>query len=202
MAAEFAQPEWAVPGLIPVGLSFLGGRPKVGKSYLALQVAIAKGTGGRVLGRVVEQAPALYLALEDNGRRLRERVTRQRMPASALVRFETAWPGLTEGGLERLETTIDAEGYRLAIVDTLGRAAGRVDMDDYGVMTDLLGSLQGIALSRDIAILVVDHYRKGAPAGDDDPIDAIMGSTGKVGAADAVLGLTRGNRASPTRACG
>ena len=191
LVAEFPQPEWAVPGLIPVGLSFLGGRPKVGKSYLVLQIAIAKGTGGQVLGRQVEQGPALYLALEDNGRRLRERATRQQMPANALVRFETTWPGLTTGGLGLLEQTIDAEGYRLVVIDTLGRACRRADMDDYGGMTELLGALQSMALARDTAILVVDHYRKGVPGVADDPVDAIMGSTGKVGTADGVLGLTK-----------
>jgi hypothetical protein len=38
-AADFPAPKWAVPGIIPVGLTFLAGRPKLGKSWLALQVA-------------------------------------------------------------------------------------------------------------------------------------------------------------------
>ncbi len=35
MAQEFAPPRWAVPGLIPEGLSLLAGAPKAGKSWLA-----------------------------------------------------------------------------------------------------------------------------------------------------------------------
>jgi replicative DNA helicase len=40
------EPNWAVPGLIPEGLTLLGGRPKVGKSWLALQIAHSISTGG------------------------------------------------------------------------------------------------------------------------------------------------------------
>ncbi len=44
--AEFPEPKWAIPNLIPEGLSIIGGRPKVGKSWLLLQAAIAVGSGG------------------------------------------------------------------------------------------------------------------------------------------------------------
>ncbi len=70
--ADFPDPVWAVPDLITVGLTILAGRPKVGKSWLALQTAIAVGTGGKVLDRHVKQGSVLYLALEDNARRLQK----------------------------------------------------------------------------------------------------------------------------------
>ncbi len=133
----------------------------------------------------------LYLALEDNGRRLKERIRKQGAPSTANIRFETSWPRLTEGGLDLLTQAIESEGYTLAIVDTLGRFVGRADTNDYGDMTSVVGALQEAAISRDMAVLVVDHHRKGAPGVDDDPVDAIVGSTGKSGAADAVLGLTK-----------
>ena len=49
MAAGFPRAGWVVPGLLPTGLSTLAGRPKMGKSWLALQVACAVGAGGRVV---------------------------------------------------------------------------------------------------------------------------------------------------------
>ncbi len=44
--AEFPDPVWLVPGLIPVGLVVLAGRPKLGKSWMALQLAGAVASGG------------------------------------------------------------------------------------------------------------------------------------------------------------
>ncbi len=188
LAADFPEPQWAVPGIIPTGLTFLAGRPKVGKSWLALQTAIAVGTGGRVLDRQVTQGRVLYLALEDNARRLKERALKQGMPDYATVRFETVWPRFTDGGLDDLYTAIRDDGITLAIVDTLGRALGRADQSDLADMTDLVGGLQEFAVTHDIAVLVLDHHRK--PSGyEGNPIDDIVGSTAKSAVADAALGL-------------
>ena len=52
----------------------LAGRPKAGKSWLALNLAEAIANGGKVLGVDVEQGDVLYLALEDNPRRLQQRL--------------------------------------------------------------------------------------------------------------------------------
>src|SRR5262249_5323719 len=54
----FTVPEFAVPSLIPSGLSILAGRPKIGKSWLALHIADAISRGTKVLGNIeVEQGP-------------------------------------------------------------------------------------------------------------------------------------------------
>ena len=66
--AEFAPPRWAVPGIVPVGLSSLAGRPKLGKSWLALQIAVAVGCGGRLFDLKIDPGKVLYLALEDSPR--------------------------------------------------------------------------------------------------------------------------------------
>jgi predicted transcriptional regulator len=191
LAATFPEPTWAVPGFVPVGLTVLAGRPKVGKSWLALQIAIAKGTGGVALNQRVTPGRVLYLALEDNGRRLRDRAVKQGMPASATIRFETCWPRLTQGGLELLAQAIDAKRYAFVVLDTIGRALGRLERNDYGDNTELIGALQEIAISRDIAVLVLDHTRKPVAGLPSDPVDDIIGSTGKSGAVDAVLSLTK-----------
>src|SRR5215471_3418673 len=66
MRMELPPPRWAVPGLIPEGLTILASKPKVGKSFLAMGLAVAVGCGGRALGSIeVEQGDVLYLALED-----------------------------------------------------------------------------------------------------------------------------------------
>ena len=74
-------PVWAIPEIMPVGLTILAGAPKVGKSWLALQLTQSVAAGGYALGESVSQGAALYLALEDPPRRLKERMQKQSWPA-------------------------------------------------------------------------------------------------------------------------
>ena len=61
-AMQFPPVRWAVEGLIAEGVNILAGRPKLGKSWLALGAAVAIASGGQFLGVPVEQGPVLYLA--------------------------------------------------------------------------------------------------------------------------------------------
>src|SRR5262249_9809830 len=70
LSKHHPDPVWAFRGLIPAGLTMLAGRPKVGKSWLSMQLALAVATGGMTLGQGVEIGRVLYLALEDSERRL------------------------------------------------------------------------------------------------------------------------------------
>jgi len=190
LGADFPEPQWAVPDVIPVGLSFLAGRPKLGKSWLALQIAHAVGTGGKALDRDIEKGKVLFLALEDSPRRLQGRLKIQGVPPTAAITFETSWRPFTEGGLVDLQHEIETDGYTLIIVDTLSRALGRADQQDLAQMTVILGHLQHLAQLHDLAILLIDHHRK--PSGMvANPIDDILGSTAKAAVADAALGLFR-----------
>jgi len=190
LKAVFPEPRWAVPGIIPEGLVVLAGRPKVGKSWLALQIAVAVGTGGRVLDTVVERGRVLYLALEDSPRRLQGRLQKQGAPGSAAVEFSTAWPTLGEGGLTCLEKAVASDGFSLIVIDTLSRLLGRSDQLDLAEMTSLLGELQHLSQSKNVTILPIDHHRKRSGLGA-DPIDDLLGSTAKAAVADAVLALYR-----------
>ena len=74
LAADFPPLRWAVPNLLPEGCALLVGAPKVGKSWAALDIALAVAGGGLALGALrVETGPVLYLALEDGPRRLADR---------------------------------------------------------------------------------------------------------------------------------
>lgn len=204
MATSFPAPLWTVPNLIPVGLSILAGRPKVGKSWLGLQIAIAVAAGGVTLGQQAAQGPVLYLALEDGPRRLKERLATQYAGQATLpITFETEWKPFASGGFPDLRNELQAGGYSFVVIDTLARALGRVDQRDFALMTAVLGELQQLAQARQLAVMAIDHHRKtnGLAA---DPVDDIIESSAKPGVADTILGLYRekGKHSATLRARG
>jgi predicted ATP-dependent serine protease len=114
-----------LPGLIPEGATLLAGKPKVGKSWLALDVCLAVADESRfVLGdtRPVH-GNALYLALEDNERRLHWRIKKivQGQPQwPNWLDLRTEWRRVDEGGLDDMEAWCEAvERPRLIWIDTL-----------------------------------------------------------------------------------
>ena len=56
MAMEFAPPRWAVPGFLAEGVSLLAGPPKVGKSWLALDLAGHRAPHGLTLATTCPKA--------------------------------------------------------------------------------------------------------------------------------------------------
>ncbi len=74
---ELPPVRWTIPGILPEGLTLLAGKPKLGKSWLALTIALSIAAGGVALGtQPVAKGDVLYLALEDNARRLQSRAKR------------------------------------------------------------------------------------------------------------------------------
>lgn len=184
--ATFPEPRWIIPGLLPEGMTLFGGRAKLGKSWAALQIAHAVGTGGTVFGAPVETRRVLYLALEDGPRRVRSRMVAQRWGAVDAVCFAY------EAEPTELERLVDESGCQLLIVDTLSRLFD-LDQDDVQPVTKALGQLQRMAQDQHLSVLVTDHHSK---RGGGDPISDLLGSTGKGAVADTIWGLyrTRGQR--------
>src|SRR5262245_24160085 len=85
-AKAFEPLRYVLPGLILEGASLLVGRPKLGKSWLALDLSIAIADGRSALGTSPPNAgDVLYLALEDGERRLQRRM-------ATLLPDATTWP--------------------------------------------------------------------------------------------------------------
>jgi hypothetical protein len=195
------EPKWAIPNLLPEGLSILGGKPKMGKSWLALGMCVAIATGGAVLGSIrVEPGEVLYLALEDNPRRLQDRLKkvlggeRQLQAATAALgnlTLDTQWPRLDKNGLTFLRFWLDAHpGARLVVIDTWARikprqrTSGSQYDEDYASVE----GLQQLASEAGVAILIVTHLRK---MDADDPLDTLNATLGFSGGADSILILKR-----------
>jgi RecA-family ATPase len=184
--------------IIVEGLTLLASRPKIGKTWLALDVAIAVDQSSYCLGDIkCERGDVLFLALEDNRRRMQRRLTKLLgVNKARWPRFACAhtWPRAHAGGLDRIRDWIaKAANPRLIVIDVLTRFRKPVPpgKQAYDADYECVAELQKIASDTGVAILVIHHTRKGEA---DDPLDAVSGTLGLTGAADAVLVLARYDR--------
>ena len=189
-AAKFPEPEGPIPGLIPNGLTILGGRPKRGKSWLMLQAGCSLALGGKFLERDLHLGKVLYYALEDRGKRPQTRTAQLGIDRSALIEFETQLQPLHLGGMAAVENAVRLGGFAMIVIDTIRRALPGKDFNKDGALfDDVLSRLQTLALEKYIAIVTVLHTRKSNAGFDPDPVDDVLGSTGLTASADMVLAL-------------
>lgn len=94
---------WLAEGLLAPGLYFLGGSPKVGKSWLALQLCLAVCRGEPFLGFRTRKSEVLYLALEDGPRRLHTRALRLTEEAPAGLHLCGHAPMIGQGLEQQLD---------------------------------------------------------------------------------------------------
>lgn len=191
---SFPPIKWIVPGLLPEGLTILMGAPKLGKSWLTLDIALGVARGGEVLGQTCDQGGVLLLALEDNERRLQDRLRKIAGESDwpEALAYSTDWPRLNAGGIEAIESWIDtALNPRLIVVDTLAMvkpaATGKGNAYEQDVAA--LRPLHQLASARRVSVVVVTHKRKMEA---DDPLEGISGTNGLTGTADTTIALIRG----------
>ena len=192
--------KWAIPGLLPEGLSLLVGPIKGGKSWMALDIAIATATGGLALESLpTTSGDVLYLALEDSARRLQSRLTEllaslpdgNDTPDLTRLTLRTQWRRLDDGCLQDIEAWLAAHTTaRLVIIDVLAKIRPQKRGNDNAYASDYADAtvLQRVALDHGVAVLVLHHTRK-LPAS--DPVDSVNATTGLAGACDSVLILRR-----------
>ncbi|MGH2720873.1 MAG: AAA family ATPase, partial [Actinomycetota bacterium] len=192
---EMSDPHMVVDEIVPEGLTMLAGKPKIGKSFMALSVAIAVSSGGVALNRmrIRESGGALYLALEDNPRRLKRRLVQllQSEPPPRGLRLEWEWPKLQEGGLDRLRLWVEQHPRtKLIVVDTLQkvRAGPKTNGSLYAEDYEALGALKALADRYEIAVVVLHHLSKREGG---DALDQVLGTTGMTGVPDTILTLKR-----------
>ena len=191
MAKQFNPVRYVVPGYVAEGITLLAGAPKIGKSWMAMGLCVAVASGEPAFGSIpVEQGDVLYLALEDNERRLQKRLSQMGIatPPHRLT-LVTQWPDMNNGCVTEIDLWIASVQRPLMIViDVLNKvrapSSGREPQyeADYRALT----GLHAVAADRGIAIIVLHHTRKQEA---DDPFDQISGTRGLTGAADTSIVL-------------
>lgn len=204
---EFPPQRWVLPGILESGLAMLGGPPKLGKSYLAQDLALACSSGGPAWGSIPsEQGDVLYLALDnDSERRLKDRqdyLLGYTTPDSPLrIHYSTEWP-TGQDAIAACQSWARMVGDpRLIVVDTVSKVEPEFTSDRNGYQTsvDIAARWNTFAASAGVCVLLIHHDRKTSSqdSGNEDWINRFLGSRGITASVQTLMFLDT-KRGDPT----
>ena len=186
-------PNFVVDTLISQGLHILAGSPKVGKSWLALWLAVTVAKGEPVWNMTTKQGTTLYLCLEDSVLRIQNRLFEITEDAPDSVHFCTECAHIGQGLEEQVDAFIAAHPDTvLVIIDTLQMVRPIHDATYANDYRDL-SVLKRLADKHGIAILLIHHLRKEKA---EDVFHRISGTTAISGAVDSSFTLVEEKRGS------
>lgn len=194
---DLPDPEWIVKNYVPPGVTMVVGAPKMGKSWMTLNLAVGVAVkSGYFLGSVPidNSGDVLYLALEDTFRRIKSRLKTTIISGSypKNLTFWTDLPKLTAGGIAKIEHWIKTSpNPKMVVIDVFQKVRdvklnkkSTAYEDDY----EEIGIIKKLADKYNIAIILVHHTRKSDAT---DFVDKINGSTALAGACDGLLIIKR-----------
>lgn len=192
---------YAVKTLLPQGLCILGGAPKIGKSWLVLDLCVRIAKGEAIWNMETKRGTALYLCLEDSYARIQERLNSITDEVPQNIFFAVCAKTMAEGLCDQIRAFVSDHPYTvIAAIDTF-QIVRKSDADiSYGNDYQEIRVLKALADELKITILLVHHLRK---QGDSDPLNKLSGSTGISGAADAayILDVSRRSQNGATLFC-
>lgn len=193
MSQPLHSPNFVVDTLLAQGLHILAGSPKVGKSWLALWLAVTVAKGEPVWNMTTRQGTTLYLCLEDSVLRIQNRLFEITEDAPSSVHFCTECDLISQGLEEQVETFLTAHPDTvLVIIDTLQMVRPIHDATYANDYRDL-SVLKRLADKHSIAILLIHHLRKEKA---EDVFHWISGTTAISGAVDSSFTLVEEKRGS------
>jgi hypothetical protein len=195
--ADVPEPEAIVEGLIFRGLTLLAGRTKIGKSWAALDVAIAVANGTAALGTLAVRAPGgvLFCDLENSRGTTKKRLKHllgKRTPFLQNLTFARRLPTIKQGGLDILDRMLTEKPAVLVVIDTLAKiVSAEKNRDVVRSEYTEIDRIRQLVEKHHCGVLLVCHTRK---AEADYSVDAVLGTTGLTAAADCVLVIKRDGR--------
>lgn len=185
-------PEWLIRDIMPAGgLVGLYGQPGTGKSFIAIDMAMAVGTGTPWHGYLTKHGYVIYVSAE-GGSGIGKRVLawlleHQLTPSQARVAWLTESIPVHNGSedmdvlMGRITDEID-EQPALVIIDTLARCFDG-DENQQEDMGRFIGGVDRLRREFDATVIVVHHTRLDG--------DRERGNTAFRGAADTMISLDR-----------
>jgi len=189
------RPDWLIEGLwTRQGCGVVAGHPKLGKTWLALELALAIASGQPCLGRfpVHDRGHVLVYCVEDGKVRVRDRV--ESLCAARGIDFDR----LAIGWIDSTDLALDSPGDQLRLHATVERYRAkaivldplvRLHLGDENSAQDvsrLLRYLRTLQQRHGTAVILVHHTRKAAAA---EHGQALRGSSDLHGWGDSNLYL-------------
>lgn len=190
--------KWLIDDLLPVGgVVMLSAKPKMGKSFLAIQLALSVASGGEFLGFQARKHEVLYIDLETSQRSMKGRISMMTDDAPKGLYLMTPQEVFEFGNIGNgFEAQVDYfleshKGVKLVIVDTYGliqgsrTAAQNIYRQEYAEISHL----NSWARKKGFTLVLIHHQNK-----QDDytnPVQGISGSTGITGGLQAYYILTK-----------
>ncbi len=186
---------YVVKGLLPIGLTILAGRPKVGKSFLSLDLAYAVSTGRKFMGKFkTTKATTLTISCEESKRIINSRT--KDMPAfpdNALMINKAPIVGKGFSTFIR-KVKKNYPNLKLVIVDTVIHILppNKSNNNEYSFLYPILSEIHNLAHELSVAIVMTYHLKKAnAMTQGGNVFDEILGSTVFQGASDCLIVIKR-----------
>ena len=189
---RYQRADFLVESFLKPGLAILAGSPKIGKSWLVLQLCLAVAEGKPFWGMDVRQSTVLYIDLEDSEQRMQERIIRSTEEASDHLKISFKCSQLGEGIADEIRNFVEEyPDAKLVVIDTFQKIRMPLGQTSYAVDYAEISHLKRVADELNICILLVHHTRK---MGDSDYMNEISGTNGIAGSADTLMVLKKPKR--------
>ena len=160
MDARLEPTRFVVEQLLPQGLALLGGAPKIGKSWLTLDLCVRVAKGEPLWDFSTRQGTVLYLCLEDKWQRIQDRLNDITDEVPPTIFFAVSAGTIADGLAAQIEAFVkEHPGTVLVAIDTFQMVRQNNDVSYAGDYQDVL-LLKHLADRLDICLLLVHHLRK------------------------------------------
>lgn len=184
-----------VKDLIPQGLTIISSLPKIGKSWMALDIGLCVASGTPFLGFNTLQSGVLYLALEDSENRLQDRTNKILSDKKAPSGFMYAirCDDLENGLIDELEEIKKKEpNLKIIIIDTLQKIRSNYKGNNaYANDYKEISPLKAFADKYGMSVIVIHHLKKGHEG---DVFEKVSGTNGLIGSVDTNIVIEKEDR--------
>lgn len=199
--------KFIISSFISQGLHILAGEPKVGKSWLALDLCLKISTGQDMWGFSVTKGTSLYLCLEDSDLRIQNRLFNVIEFCDDFdesdyedVHFSNESKLIGRGLEEDIKNFVKKyPDTTLIVIDTLQKIRNTSNENPYAHDYKELGSLKKIADELEIAIILVHHLSKQNYG--NNPLARVSGTMALTGTADSIFILCKDNDSNAKLIC-
>jgi len=182
--------DFVIEGLLRAGgTTILIGEPKLGKSQMSLDLALAVSRGEAFAGLATKKGRVIYYALEDGEDIVRDRVKSRGLTGMSEDLYIGTTPPVVEDSTALLEEHIDIFQPSMIIIDTLrAMSVSTGKSENEASFADSIYRIAKVARERGVAAIIVHHTVKATTG---NPITDARGTSAIAGAVDVVAGLYR-----------